>query len=121
MLSSLRRQGRATASSPRIPEATALLSALPDPVIALDRDNVVRFVNPAAEQFYVGMRTDENGVVTFEYGTVATAVVGLVIGVPTETKIGDLGLAQAFTQLRPANTCCAWPGQMPGRYGRLSL
>jgi hypothetical protein len=43
-----------------------------------------------AEQFYVGMRTDENGVVTFEYGTVATAVVGLVIGVPTETKIGDL-------------------------------
>ena len=44
----------------------------------------------AAEQFYAGMRTDENGVVTFEYGTVATAVVGLVIGVPTETKIGDL-------------------------------
>ena len=46
--------------------------------------------NSAAEQFYAGMRTDENGVVTFEYGTVATAVVGLVIGVPTETKIGDL-------------------------------
>jgi hypothetical protein len=46
--------------------------------------------DPDAEQFYVGMRTDENGVVTFEYGTVATAVVGLVIGVPTETKIGDL-------------------------------
>jgi hypothetical protein len=46
--------------------------------------------DPEAEQFYVGMRTDENGVVTFEYGTVATAVVGLVIGVPTETKIGDL-------------------------------
>ena len=52
MLSSLRRQRPATASSPRIPEATALLSALPDPVIALDRDNVVRFVNPAAEQFF---------------------------------------------------------------------
>jgi len=46
--------------------------------------------DPAAEQFYVGMRTDENGNVTFEYGTVATVVVGLVIGVPTETKIGDL-------------------------------
>ena len=46
--------------------------------------------DPAAEQFYAGMRTDENGVVTFEYGTVATAVVGLVIGVPTETKISDL-------------------------------
>ena len=46
--------------------------------------------NPAAEQFYAGMKTDSNGVVTFEYGTVATAVVGLVIGVPTETKIGSL-------------------------------
>jgi len=42
------------------------------------------------EQFYAGMRTDSNGTVTFEYGTVATAVVGLVIGVPTETKIGSL-------------------------------
>ena len=46
--------------------------------------------DPAAEQFYVGMKTDSNGVVSFEYGTIATAVVGLVIGVPTETKIGDL-------------------------------
>jgi hypothetical protein len=42
------------------------------------------------EQFYAGMRTDSNGTVTFEYGTVATAVIGLVIGVPTETKIGSL-------------------------------
>ena len=42
------------------------------------------------EQFYVGMRTDQNGAVTFEYGTIATAVVGLVIGVPTETPIGAL-------------------------------
>src|SRR5437868_5325627 len=46
--------------------------------------------DPAAEQFYAGMRTDQNGTVTFEYGTVATAVVGLVIGVPTETPIGAL-------------------------------
>jgi hypothetical protein len=46
--------------------------------------------NPTAEQFYVGMRTDQNGTATFEYGTVATAVVGLVIGVPTETPIGSL-------------------------------
>src|SRR5215475_13973473 len=28
-----------------------LLAALPDPVIAIDRDGRVRFVNPAAEQF----------------------------------------------------------------------
>jgi len=46
--------------------------------------------NPAAEQFYVGMMTNQNGTATFEYGTVATAVVGLVIGVPTETKIRAL-------------------------------
>src|SRR5207237_7706534 len=46
--------------------------------------------NQAAEQFYAGMRTDQNGTITFEYGTVATAVVGLVIGVPTETPIGAL-------------------------------
>jgi hypothetical protein len=34
------------------------------------------------------MTKDQNGVVTFEYGTVATAVVGLVLGVPTTTKVG---------------------------------
>jgi hypothetical protein len=43
-----------------------------------------------AEQFYVGMQTDQDGFVSFEYGTVATAVVALVIGVPTETPIGAL-------------------------------
>ncbi len=37
------------------------------------------------QQFYAGMRSDTNGAVTFEYGTIATAVVGLVLGVPTET------------------------------------
>jgi hypothetical protein len=42
------------------------------------------------EQFYVGMRTNSNGAVSFDYGTIATAVVGLVVGVPTETKIGAL-------------------------------
>jgi two-component system nitrogen regulation sensor histidine kinase GlnL len=52
MLSSLRRQRPASASALRLPDAAALLSALPEPVIALDRDNIVRFVNPAAEQFF---------------------------------------------------------------------
>jgi len=51
MLSSLRRQ-RPAVSAPRMPDAAALLSALPDPVLALDRDNIVCFVNPAAEQFF---------------------------------------------------------------------
>jgi hypothetical protein len=40
------------------------------------------------QQFYVGMNSDVNGATTFTYGTVATAVVGLVVGVPQETEIG---------------------------------
>jgi hypothetical protein len=40
------------------------------------------------EQFYVGMTTDQNSVPSFEYGTVATQVVGLILGVPTENPIG---------------------------------
>ncbi len=39
-------------------------------------------------QFYVGMTSDANSAVTFEYGTVATQVVGLVLGVPTTTALG---------------------------------
>jgi two-component system nitrogen regulation sensor histidine kinase GlnL len=34
------------------PDAALLLSALPTPVLALDRQATVRFVNPAAEQFF---------------------------------------------------------------------
>jgi hypothetical protein len=41
------------------------------------------------QQYYVGMRTDASSTETFEYGHVATAVVGLVLGVPTETKEGN--------------------------------
>src|SRR5262252_7443181 len=52
MLSSLRRQRAAAASAARMPDAALLLSALPDPVIALDAADIVRFVNPAAEQFF---------------------------------------------------------------------
>jgi len=40
------------------------------------------------QQYYVGMRSDANSAVTFDYGTIATAVVGLVVGVPTETFVG---------------------------------
>jgi hypothetical protein len=52
--------------------------------------------DPAAQQFYVGMQTDDNGNATFEYGTIATAVVGLVIGVPTETSQGSLAAGSGF-------------------------
>jgi hypothetical protein len=39
------------------------------------------------QQYYVGMRSQANSTVTFDYGTIATAVVGLVVGVPTETFV----------------------------------
>lgn len=42
----------------------------------------------AGQQFYVGMNSDSSSTVSFEYGEIATAVVGLVVGVPTETKKG---------------------------------
>jgi hypothetical protein len=40
------------------------------------------------QQYYVGMRSDSSSNLTFDYGHVATAVVGLVLGVPTETSEG---------------------------------
>ena len=42
----------------------------------------------AGQQFYVGMNSDSSSTVSFEHGEIATAVVGLVVGVPTETKKG---------------------------------
>ena len=53
MLNSLRRgRAAATARGAAMTDAAALLAALPNPVITLDRGGTVRFVNPAAEQFF---------------------------------------------------------------------
>lgn len=41
-------------------------------------------------QFYVGMTSDSGGAVSFEYGFVDTPVVGLVLGDPQTTKVGDV-------------------------------
>lgn len=38
--------------SATLPDAAALLAALPNPVMTLDRAGIVRFVNPATEQFF---------------------------------------------------------------------
>jgi two-component system, NtrC family, nitrogen regulation sensor histidine kinase GlnL len=49
-----RRRGSALAPGPRAedgPDAAAILGALPDPVIVIDRGERICFVNPAAEQF----------------------------------------------------------------------
>src|SRR5258708_6170812 len=53
MLSSLRRGRPAVgARVAAIPDTAALLAALPNPLIALDRGGTIRFVNPATEQFF---------------------------------------------------------------------
>jgi len=53
MLSSVRRgRSAAAARAAAFPDAAALLAALPNPVITLDREGMVRFANPAAEQFF---------------------------------------------------------------------
>ncbi len=51
MLGSLRRGGAAAVRA-QPPDTAALLAALPSAVIALDRDGLLRFVNPAAEQLF---------------------------------------------------------------------
>jgi hypothetical protein len=40
-------------------------------------------------QFYVGMTSDAAGAVSFEYGFVDTPVIGLVLGDPQTTKLGE--------------------------------
>src|SRR5438876_2874930 len=53
MLSPLRRSRSAAVARPvALPDTAALLAALPNPLIALDRGGTVRFVNPATEQFF---------------------------------------------------------------------
>ena len=52
MLSSLRRGRAAAAAQSTPPDAASLLAALHNPVMTLDRAGRVRFVNPAAEQFF---------------------------------------------------------------------
>ena len=39
-------------------------------------------------QYYLGMSSDASGVVFFDYGTVATPVIGLVLGDPQTTTVG---------------------------------
>jgi two-component system nitrogen regulation sensor histidine kinase GlnL len=47
-----RRGGRAASRAPGAPvDPAAVLAALPDPILVVDRAGSIRFVNPAAEQF----------------------------------------------------------------------
>lgn len=47
--------------------------------------------------YYVGMNTDNNKNVTFEYGTAVVNVVGLVLGVPQTTRAGDADPGSSMT------------------------
>lgn len=60
-----------------------------------------------AQQFYVGMSTDQNSAVTFEYGVVATQVVGLVVGVPTEIELGSTPVNTALAGAAAPSTFAA--------------
>jgi two-component system nitrogen regulation sensor histidine kinase GlnL len=58
-MASPRRRGTAPARNPTLRpnvrdgfDAAAILGALPDPVVVLDRNGGIHFVNPAAEQFF---------------------------------------------------------------------
>lgn len=53
------------------------------------------FASPG-QQYFVGMRSDASSATTFEYGTIETAVVGLVVGIPTETLVGAPDVASNF-------------------------
>ncbi len=55
IMGSLRRRGGAATPRPAggsQPEAAAVLAALPNPVVVIDRGGQIRSVNPAAEQFF---------------------------------------------------------------------
>ena len=45
--------------------------------------------NAPAGNFYVGATKNASGAISYEYGTIATQVIGLVLGLPTTTKVGD--------------------------------
>ena len=55
-----------------------VLSALPDPVIALDRGGAVRFVNPAAEQFLGVSAAALRGVPLSDFVVANSPLFGLV-------------------------------------------
>lgn len=48
-------------------------------------------------QYYVAMVSDAQGVVTFEYGTIKTQVVGLLVGVPQSTAQGQADMTSNYT------------------------
>ena len=52
MIKNFRRRGAAARPKLAPPEASAVLAALADPVIVIDRGGEIRMVNPAAEQFF---------------------------------------------------------------------
>src|SRR5580700_7679267 len=82
----------------------ALLAALPDPVIAVDRAGIVRFVNPAAEQFFGVSAAALNGSPIADYVLPDSPLFGLVEAVRrTEGSIAEYDVAVAGPRF-PART-----------------
>ncbi len=52
MIKNFRRRGSGARAKLAPPDAAAVLAALADPVVVIDRDGEIRMVNPAAEQFF---------------------------------------------------------------------
>ena len=52
MATAAARKGKHEAAPDSAPNSDAIVRALPDPVVLVDGDDVVRYVNPAAEQFF---------------------------------------------------------------------
>ncbi len=77
------------------------LTVLPTGNTNPDRKWVVSWNYPTATsdggQYYVAMVSNSAGVVSFEYGTTKTQVVGFLIGVPTKTATGTADPTSNFT------------------------
>lgn len=77
------------------------LTVLPSGGVTPDRRWIISWNYPTATsdggQYYVGMVSDLEGNVTFEYGVINTQVVGLLVGVAQSTKVGAADATSNFS------------------------
>jgi hypothetical protein len=63
--------------------------------------------SPTNQMYYVGMKADQNGAITFEYGTLADA------GVPAVLVLGETPIASCAAM---GTSCSLAPGTTPSQY-----
>jgi two-component system, NtrC family, nitrogen regulation sensor histidine kinase GlnL len=76
-----RRGGETRSAAEAQPEPTAVLAALAEPVIVIDRDSAIRLVNPAAEQFFGSGAAALRGSNLAEHVTARSPLLALVAAV----------------------------------------